>query len=421
MKRIFIITIFYIIIPLAVSAQSFKISHVKAKHYSYDKFTNDIYYASLYNGDLWVKNLKTSNISPCPFPSIPAFANNSHRCVYFSNDSIIIYNFENGTQYFIDSSGSDDYTFSPNDQYLLFYEHYFSFEDSSIHQMYFSPVYDFDYEWVNENKILISFTPDFLFLYDFITNDYDTIFGGRNYEFSAFAYNKNQELLYYSPDDDTYPQIHTLEISSHSDSLIFDSMNDTDNVCWSLPNYLKAMEWSHDYKRMAFFSYILESGGGIYLYDSDSGKVYLYTDCGGEGGEEYLVKWLNKDTIVYVDSRDEYIYGFNFNKPLAIIEDQNRNYSTGFRLSTYPNPFNGSVNISLEGKIGRPEIILYNINGEEIKRFDNLSGSGNKYNQIWNGSNESGENVSSGIYFILVRDKLNPIDIKVTSKIIYLK
>lgn len=49
------------------------------------------------------------------------------------------------------------------------------------------------------------------------------------------------------------------------------------------------------------------------------------------------------------------------------------------------------------------ELVIYNIKGQKIKTFPvTLSGdegSGNTYSVIWNGLNNSGDTVGSGIYF----------------------
>jgi Ca-activated chloride channel family protein len=76
-------------------------------------------------------------------------------------------------------------------------------------------------------------------------------------------------------------------------------------------------------------------------------------------------------------------------------------------LSVYPNPFNNQVNI----KINLPSSLvsenmtfkIYNILGETVKTFqvDPLQSLKN-YQFIWNGRNEDGSIVASGIYFFVV-------------------
>jgi len=72
----------------------------------------------------------------------------------------------------------------------------------------------------------------------------------------------------------------------------------------------------------------------------------------------------------------------------------------------YPNPFNPNTEISFmmkESCIG--ELIIYNIKGQKIKTiFSNLSITGDElliYN--WDGNDESGKEVSSGVYYYKLR------------------
>ena len=65
----------------------------------------------------------------------------------------------------------------------------------------------------------------------------------------------------------------------------------------------------------------------------------------------------------------------------------------------YPNPFNPSTNIDFDiVKDGHTKIVVYDIMGRQIK---NLIGENMKagYHTIaWNGKNDSGNNVSAGVY-----------------------
>ena len=67
-------------------------------------------------------------------------------------------------------------------------------------------------------------------------------------------------------------------------------------------------------------------------------------------------------------------------------------------LGNYPNPFNPSTTISYalpyQSKV---ELIIYDILGREVKIFSILQESGYK-NILWDGKNENGNFVSSGIY-----------------------
>ena len=67
----------------------------------------------------------------------------------------------------------------------------------------------------------------------------------------------------------------------------------------------------------------------------------------------------------------------------------------------YPNPFNPSTTIlfSTTENTGNTEIIIYNIKGQIVKTLlKNSCESGNR-SVVWNGDDESGKKVCSGIYF----------------------
>jgi hypothetical protein len=72
-----------------------------------------------------------------------------------------------------------------------------------------------------------------------------------------------------------------------------------------------------------------------------------------------------------------------------------------FSLSqNYPNPFNSSTTIMFElPEPGDVEITIYNILGQRVVELVNEKMSAGSHSKIWNGVNQSGETVSSGIYF----------------------
>ena len=66
----------------------------------------------------------------------------------------------------------------------------------------------------------------------------------------------------------------------------------------------------------------------------------------------------------------------------------------------YPNPFNPQTTISY----GLPQqsdlsLVIYNIMGQEIMRWDEQNSQAGFYQKIWNGRNKFGVSVGSGVYF----------------------
>ncbi|MBT4576459.1 MAG: T9SS type A sorting domain-containing protein, partial [Candidatus Cloacimonetes bacterium] len=92
---------------------------------------------------------------------------------------------------------------------------------------------------------------------------------------------------------------------------------------------------------------------------------------------------------------------------------------TNYRISNYPNPFNPTTTISfsLTTEITvDTEIIIYNLKGQKVKNLP-ITLSGDEGAGIWNGTDNSGQSVSSGIYFY----KLGVGDLQQVNKMMLLK
>lgn len=79
----------------------------------------------------------------------------------------------------------------------------------------------------------------------------------------------------------------------------------------------------------------------------------------------------------------------------------------GFRLSqNYPNPFNPqtTINYSLP-KNCHVELIIFNLQGQEIRRLVSEFQSAGDFNVVWDGQTQSGLPVASGTYFYQIRVK----------------
>ena len=81
------------------------------------------------------------------------------------------------------------------------------------------------------------------------------------------------------------------------------------------------------------------------------------------------------------------------------------NTPTAFGLSAaYPNPFNPSVNIPFTiEKLRKISILIFDIGGHLVKTLtQNETISPGNYQRIWNGSNNLGQAISTGTYFIQI-------------------
>ena len=87
-------------------------------------------------------------------------------------------------------------------------------------------------------------------------------------------------------------------------------------------------------------------------------------------------------------------------------------------LQNYPNPFNPTTTISFNlttKHTENTEIIIYNIKGQKIRQYSIFN---NQFSIQWDGKDEKGKNVTSGIYFYTLKSNNSILE---TRKMILLK
>jgi len=66
----------------------------------------------------------------------------------------------------------------------------------------------------------------------------------------------------------------------------------------------------------------------------------------------------------------------------------------------YPNPFNPETTISYSVKENTPVTIdIYNVKGQRVRTLVNEAKASGTHTVTWNGTDNNGRNVSSGIYY----------------------
>ncbi len=106
--------------------------------------------------------------------------------------------------------------------------------------------------------------------------------------------------------------------------------------------------------------------------------------------------------------------------PLAVaIDDPSNNLpviATDYRLSdNYPNPFNPTTVIQYTvPKAGKVRIDIYNVLGEKVKTLVNGVMTPGTYSAIWNGTDDNGKRVTTGVYFYQLKAKNAVITKKMT-------
>jgi hypothetical protein len=90
-----------------------------------------------------------------------------------------------------------------------------------------------------------------------------------------------------------------------------------------------------------------------------------------------------------------------------------------FRLNpAYPNPFNPVTHIAYEiPQDGNVKLVVYDLNGKTIRTLVNAEQKAGQYQLEWNGTDQSGNFVSSGVYFVSITTG----NYKKTNKVIFVR
>lgn len=176
-------------------------------------------------------------------------------------------------------------------------------------------------------------------------------------------------------DGDTNWEIYDTTNSDIASNEVFDTfVDEEDNIWFATSGYI--------------------SGGGVSYYNGFTWTTYDTTNCELTSNDikqieidENCHKYFTTGNGVCIFSgetnvEDDYIL------PISFEMYQN-----------YPNPFNPTTTISFsipeESKV---KLLIYNINGQKVKTLTNKKFIQGNYSIVWNGDDESGKKISSGIY-----------------------
>ncbi|RLC48885.1 MAG: hypothetical protein DRI23_09985 [Candidatus Cloacimonadota bacterium] len=163
---------------------------------------------------------------------------------------------------------------------------------------------------------------------------------------------------------------------------------------------------------------VLEDGTciGAVLVDEPSEQILIYPDGSstrGSGEITFEIIYSGRSLpvqqsnyLVYEASRDDYVNkklhsNDQFYSKVILSADENQIIPNKHSLrQNYPNPFNPITNIAYSiPETEKVNLSIFNIKGQIVKTLVNETKQSGYYSVRWNGTNNSGIKVASGLYF----------------------
>ncbi len=108
----------------------------------------------------------------------------------------------------------------------------------------------------------------------------------------------------------------------------------------------------------------------------------------------------SNDELLFVSFIQDIFNVYSLDGEIQVSADNNQLSITNIEMSNYPNPFNPSTTISFSiQNNSKIELSIFNIKGQRIKTLTQNVLTKGSHSLIWDGDDESGKSVSSGIYF----------------------
>ncbi len=140
------------------------------------------------------------------------------------------------------------------------------------------------------------------------------------------------------------------------------------------------------------------------LADSDGVQwdVIATGDLDGDGDDEVLYAGTPRSGT---SGNAQPITVLDYNGVVGIDDELSSNAPSGYELSqNYPNPFNPNTTISFTIPTSENvSLTIYNVRGQVVKTLVNDSRSAGTHNIQWDGLNNFGQKVASGIYIYTLR------------------
>ncbi len=168
------------------------------------------------------------------------------------------------------------------------------------------------------------------------------------------------------------------------------------------------MAWNSIYNGSSFYSITRSLDGIIYgslrdrlMVSHDEGMNWENFSFGSTYGTETknAVNTDNQNRLVYCGTDGGGILVAELST-INTVDDETKYSPREYFLSdNYPNPFNPEKNIRVEiNKLAFTSLRIYNLKGQLVKTLVSEELPPGHYGYKWNGTNETGKKVSSGLY-----------------------
>ncbi len=155
----------------------------------------------------------------------------------------------------------------------------------------------------------------------------------------------------------------------------------------------------------------------IFLNPYIKGYLYAGTDLGVFSSTDDGTNWIQdndglanvpvmdlefrgSDTTLYAATHGRGMFLTSLSKNVSLVNEIGNQFPDDFKIyQNYPNPFNPTTTIKYQlPDAGNVKLIIYNITGEKVATLiDNFQQAGSHI-VSWDGKNNYGQNVSSGVY-----------------------
>lgn len=183
---------------------------------------------------------------------------------------------------------------------------------------------------------------------------------------------------------------------------LVDNEDGTVTIYWDMP---AINDFDH------FNIYLALDGGNYEIIDETVGTCYIYTIQNYPALHSFYITTVNQ-TGMESEPSDivEFLSVHSDELPLPVVTQLSGNY---------PNPFNPTTTISfsIAQTLSFIELEIYNIKGQKVKTLIDEKLTAGNHQVMWNGKDDNGKQVASGIYFY----KMKSGNYNETKKMILLK